>query len=243
MKGKAHFTARDILKVNDFGQKNFGRICLITGRMKRALMCVDFLSKVRKSSFWMNSFWSGEYKGKKVTVVRGGEFAPGSAIIAELLCAAGVNVIIRIGTCGVLREDILPGTYVLADEIISGDGTTPHYVPRDFRIKTSVYLNTELFGRVSSDRLCMRGKVFTTDALFRETEEFLSGALEKGAVAVDMASAPLVTVCNVYGRVSAVILTASDNLVNRSFAASYAVKEAEEFLISRVYEVIAGIEC
>lgn len=193
MKGKAHFTAKDILRVNDFGQNDFGRICLITGRMKRALNCAEFLSGVRKNNFWMNSFWTGDYNGKKVTVVRGGEFAPGAAIVAELLCSAGVNVLIRIGSCGVLKEDVPLGAYVLADEIIPGDGTTPHYVARDFRIKTSGYLNKALFGGVSSGRPCLRGKVYTTDALFRETEEFLSGALEKGAIAVDMSSAPLVT--------------------------------------------------
>src|SRR5574342_695995 len=49
---------------------------------------------------------TGNLGGKRVTVGNGGRFAPDTAMTTEILCAAGAESLIRIGTCGSLQDHV-----------------------------------------------------------------------------------------------------------------------------------------
>ncbi|MCF7869898.1 MAG: hypothetical protein K9M01_02130, partial [Candidatus Omnitrophica bacterium] len=159
------------------------------------------------------TFWTGSYKGKKVTVGNGGFYAPDSAFVTELLAVGGVETFIRLGSCGALREDIGIGDYILVDQAIRGDGATKYYVDDDFVPKADKETNLVIKKVASENYSVHQGPVWTTDALFKETKEIVNSYIKKGAIGVDMVTSPFLTLANLYKRKTAAILSVSDNLI------------------------------
>jgi len=108
-------------------------------------MCLEKLENcVKNFTFLGYTFWTGFYNGKKVTVGNGGFYAPDSAFVTEFLCVGGINTLIRLGSCGALREDINVGDYVLATDIIRGDGATKYYVDDNYVSKVDQGLTSKI---------------------------------------------------------------------------------------------------
>ena len=57
------------------------------------------------------------------------------------------------------------------------------------------------------------GKVWTTDAILRETREIVEAKRKEGAIAVDMVSSCLLTISQLYNVKAASILAVSDNVI------------------------------
>jgi purine-nucleoside phosphorylase len=58
-----------------------------------------------------------------------------------------------------------------------------------------------------------RGTAWTTDALLRETRQIVEDKRKQGALAVDMVSSTLLTICQSYKIAAGAILAVSDNVV------------------------------
>jgi len=214
MQRDIHISPKDLLYSLQFKEGDFGETVLVSGQQHRAKMCLERLENcVKNFTFLGYTFWTGSYKGKKITVGNGGFFAPDSAFVTELLCVGGVNNLIRLGSCGSLTKDIEIGEYVLATDIIRGDGATRYYVKDDYKPKVDDELTNKLEEVFKEASKVHRGGVWTTDALFKETKDIVNPYIDKGAIAVDMVTSPFVTVANLYNKKSAAILAVSDNLI------------------------------
>ena len=214
MQRDVHLRPEDILNFFQVKQGDLGKIALVSGDIQRAQMCVERLENpVKNFSFLECNFWTGYFKGAKVTVGNGGFYCPDSAIATEILCTAGVDTLIRLGSCGVLREDIPVGDIIVANKAIKGDGTTAYYVDKDFIPQADKGLMDKLFQIASGLTKAHVGPVWTTDALFRETKEIVNSYIQQGAIAVDMIASSFFTIANIYKKKTAAILIASDNLI------------------------------
>ena len=214
MQRDIHISPKDLLMSLQFKEGDFGDIALVSGQQHRAKICLEKLENhVKNFSYLGYNFWTGTYKGKKITVGNGGFYSPDSAFITELLAVGGVNAFLRLGSCGGLREDIGVGDYVLATDIIRGDGVSRYYVEEDFKSKVSGDLTSSVEAVFSGAGKVHKGGVWTTDALFKETKDIVNSYIEKGAIAVDMVTSPFVTVANLYNKKVAAILAVSDNLI------------------------------
>ena len=214
MQRDIHMTAQELLYSLQFKDGDFGEIALVSGQQHRAQMCLKHLENhVKNFTFLGYTFWTGFYKGKKVTVGNGGFYAPDSALATELLCAGGINTFIRLGSCGALRQDINIGDYVLVTDVLRGDGTTRYYVADDFVPRISSDLSDSLEAAFKEAGPVHRGGIWTTDAIFRETKEIVNPYIEKGVIAVDMVTSPFVTVANLNHKKVAAICAVSDNLI------------------------------
>lgn len=214
MQRDIHLKPRDLLDSLQFKPGDFGKVAFISGQLERAKMCLENLENpVKNFTFLGYTFWTGFYKGKKVTVGNGGFYAPDSAFITELLCEGGIEILIRLGSCGALRQDIGVGDFIVADKVLRGDGASRYYVPDNFSPRLDEKLTQNLTDLFQGTGKVHQGGIWTTDALFRETKEIVNSYIEKGAIAVDMVTSPFVTVANLYQRRVAVILTVSDNLI------------------------------
>ncbi len=214
MQRDIHMNPKELLYSLQFKEGDFGDIVLVSGQAHRAQMCLQKLEKqVKNFTFLAYTFWTGFYKGKKVTVGNGGFYAPDSALATELLCAGGINTFIRLGSCGALKKEINIGDYVLVTDVLRGDGTTGYYVDDDFQPKVSSDLNAALEGVFKSGGTVYKGGIWTTDAIFRETKEIVNPYIEKGAIAVDMVTSPFVTIANLNQRKVGAICAVSDNLI------------------------------
>ncbi len=240
MQRDVHMTAKELLYSLQFKDGDFGDIALISGQAHRAQMCLPKLENpVKNFTFLAYTFWTGLYKGKKVTVGNGGFYAPDSALATELLCAAGVKTFIRLGSCGALKKDINIGDYVLVDEVLRGEGTTPYYVQSDFVPKTSLQVNAALENIFKQAGSVHKGSIWTTDAIFRETKEIVNPYIEKGAIAVDMVTSPFVTIANLNNREVGAICAVSDNLITGQMGfTDFRYFEAEMKMIDLAFAAI-----
>lgn len=243
MQRDVHLKPEDLLKSLQFKEGDFGEIALVSGQVQRAKMCLDYLEKpVKNFTFLGYTFWTGFYKGKRITVGNGGFYAPDSAFVTELLCGAGVEVLVRLGSCGALREDISIGDFIVVDKVLRGDGATRYYVDDDFLPSVDREITKHLVDIFSSAGKVHTGGVWTTDALFRETKEIVNSYIEKGAIAVDMVTSPFVTVANLYKRKTAIVLVVSDNLITGELGfTDYRYFEAEMKMIKGALEFAASL--
>ncbi|PHJ18785.1 purine nucleoside phosphorylase [Cystoisospora suis] len=83
-------------------------VCIIVGDPARTEAVANLCEKKRELTFCreFRSF-SVEYDGQPLTVISHGIGAPGTAICCEELIHLGAKVLIRAGTCGSLRPDLL----------------------------------------------------------------------------------------------------------------------------------------
>lgn len=214
MKRSVHISPRDLLRDMQFKPGDFAKLALVSGQRQRAKMCLERLQNpVKNFSAMGYTLWTGKYQGSRITVGNAGLYAPDTALVTELLCAGGINLLIRLGSCGALRDDIRIGDIVIADRALRGDGVTSYYVDQKFVPQATKEISDELFRIFSSSMSTHRGTVWTTDALLRETKEVINPVIEKGAIAVDMVTSSFLTVASFYKRKAAAILIVSDNLI------------------------------
>jgi purine-nucleoside phosphorylase len=130
------------------------------------------------------------------------------------MCHAGIEYIIRIGTCGALDENIKVGDLVIVDKVIRGDGVTPYYVDKDYQTVADKKISDTMYEVAQGMGLAIhRGVVWTTDALLRETREIVEAKRKEGAIAVDMVSSTLLTIAQLNKVKAGSILSVSDNVI------------------------------
>ncbi len=135
--------------------------------------------------------------------------APQTAIILEYLKAAGVKEILTLGWAGALKEDLLLGSIFLPEKALSAEGTSAHYGYFPYPSRALFWwLYHEL---VAQGLVFQVGTIVSTDALFREDEDFCRRFSE--AQAVDMETAALFSVAKALGLSLASLLLISDSLV------------------------------
>jgi len=78
------------------------------------------------------NIYSGYLLGEKVSVCSTGIGGPSAAIAMEELKKIGADTFIRVGTCGGIALDILPGDIVVANGAIRFEHTSMEYAPIEF---------------------------------------------------------------------------------------------------------------
>jgi len=76
--------------------------------------------------------YTGELCGEKVSVMSTGIGGPSTAIGVEELFDIGADTFIRIGTCGGMQTEVIPGSVVIATGAIRAEGTSREYLPIEF---------------------------------------------------------------------------------------------------------------
>ena len=210
-----HMTGKDLMEMVQLRPEDIGDYALVPGPRERMEALVKKLENpIKNFSFMEYTMYTGEYAGTKVTTINGGRFSADTAITTEILCNAQAKALIRIGSCGSLSEDIKVGDLVVADSALRGDGVTPYYVDAGFQPQADRALTARIKSAAGSSGLNVHaGKVWSTDAILRETREHVSRAVEQGAVAVDMVTSVFLTLCQLYKIPAAVILAVSDNVI------------------------------
>jgi len=167
--------------------------------------------------------------GEPLTVQATGMGGPSAAIVIEELVQLGARILVRIGTCGALRDDFDLGDLVAADEVIGADGTSaalgapPRQRP----------------DRVMREALVTAGArpagVVTTDLFYDPRGEVMADWLASGADVVEMEAAALLAVAARHGVRAAVVLAITDLLADGGRARME--REAIGDLASRLGEV------
>lgn len=121
--------------------------------------------------------------------------AAGTIGCLEDLFQFGVEKVVLFGTCGVLDGSIRDCSVIVPNRAVRDEGVSFHYAPPSNEIAVNVGTK-ERFIRFLEEIGChyTKGKVWTTDAFYRETEKKVARRKEMGCIAVDMECASVAAV-------------------------------------------------
>ena len=154
---------------------------------------------------------------------------PQMAILLENLIAAGAKEILFLGWAGALRKDLPLGSLLLPEAAEGAEGTSLHYHPC---LKPDQELFLEVYQELIWAGLDFRvGQVVSTDALYRETEEFCQKFALKN-LAVEMECAAAFSVARFRGVKLAALLLISDWVYpERKTASPHLLSSSREALL------------
>lgn len=118
---------------------------------------------------------------------------PATASIMEEIHSRGVKNFIFFGSCGELTSDLKKGAFIIPTQAFRDEGTSYHYIPAsDFvEVKTATKL-AEIFDKYHIKYELT--KVWTTDALYKETIKKTKSRIEQGCKVVEMECASIMAV-------------------------------------------------
>ncbi|MGO1580875.1 MAG: nucleoside phosphorylase [Peptoniphilaceae bacterium] len=155
-------------------------------------------------------------KGSEIVIYLSPIGAPMTvAFLEEIKVILDIKNIISFGTCGVL-EEIEEGKIIVVNKAYRDEGTNYHYK------KASDYIdikNSEkvrrIFDKLSIDYV--EGKTWTTDAIYRETENNKNKRLEEGCIAVEMEVSAIQALSDYYNIEYYNFLYSADSLAGDSW--------------------------
>jgi uridine phosphorylase len=216
---EAHFTPQRMLSMLGLKADSLGPYALIPGPKERSQLLLAMLDQPQKNFTFLDyEMHTGTLDGKKVTVGNGGRYAPDTAITTEILCGAGAQALIRIGSCGSLQEHVKIGDLIIVTGALRGEGTSPYYVAKNF----STVAHPEMVDALkrAAESLQVRfhvGWIFTTDALFQETPELIAQLTQQNISSIDMVTSIFLTIAQVRKKKAAAILAVSDECLHGKF--------------------------
>ncbi|MBR3138763.1 nucleoside phosphorylase [Candidatus Saccharibacteria bacterium] len=128
-----------------------------------------------------------ETNGEKILLVYPTMGSAGCVCDTELIIASGINKIVAFGTCGRLSSDIAQNTIILPTSAYREEGTSYHYLPDEDEIgidEDALNIAEQVFKEHKFEY--EKGKIWTTDAVYRETEGKVKLMQERGCIGVDM---------------------------------------------------------
>ena len=110
-----------------------GRYCFLPGDPGRCeAIAQHFDNPVHVGMNREYNIYTGTLLGEKVSVCSTGIGGPSAAIAMEELTAIGADTFIRVGTCGGIDLNVLPGDVVVATGAIRFEHTSFEYAPSEF---------------------------------------------------------------------------------------------------------------
>ena len=115
--------------------------------------------------------YAGGLAGKRVCVTSTGMGGASAAIAIEELVKCGVHTFIRVGTCGGMQPDVLPGDVVIATAAIRAEGTSKEYLPDGYPACADIGVTAALQHSAKLAGLKFHtGVVHSKDSFYGQTE-------------------------------------------------------------------------
>jgi uridine phosphorylase len=134
-------------------------------------------------------------------------------MVLEKLIALGAQTVVALGWCGSLRADAVIGDLIVPDAAYSEEGTSAHYPVAHSEPRPAAGLCRMLQDRLGAAKVAFHvGRVWTTDAIYRETRSKVRAYGSQGMLAVEMEMSALFTVARYRNVPLAGLLVVSDEL-------------------------------
>ncbi|MFP5212408.1 MAG: nucleoside phosphorylase [Acidobacteriota bacterium] len=171
--------------------------------------------------------------------------APQAVMVVERLVALGVRRIVAVGWCGSLQPHVAVGDVVLPTGAISEEGTSAHYPLVEGRDPGPApgLLSSLRESLLSRSLRIHEGRVWSTDAPFRETVGKVSTYQKENILAVDMETSALFTLAAFRSFELAVAMVVSDDLSSLKWVHGFRdrrFKEAREILARTTFDVVCS---
>lgn len=115
-----------------------------------------------------------DYHGRKLAVL-------------EDLVAMGMKKLILFGTCGILEEQVKETSIIVPTIAVRDEGTSFHYAPAQNEISANDRTLAKFLTYLQAENISFsKGKVWTTDGIYREMITKMKARKQEGCLAVDM---------------------------------------------------------
>ncbi|EPL6455514.1 purine-nucleoside phosphorylase [Providencia vermicola] len=196
---------------------DFADVVLMPGDPLRAKYIAEtFLQDVRQVNNVRGMLgFTGTYKGRKISVMGHGMGIPSCSIYAkELITDFGVKVIIRVGSCGAVMDDVK-----LRDVVIGMGACTDSKVNRlrfkdqDFAAIADYDLVHNAVEAAKARKVNVRvGNLFSADLFYTPDPDMFKVMEKYGILGVEMEAAGIYGVAAEYGARALAICTVSDHI-------------------------------
>ena len=158
--------------------------------------------------------FTGEYKGKKVSIQGTGIGIPSTALyVHELIHDYGVKCIIRLGTCGALQSYLTLNSIIVATEATTDSAAVRHYATEAICYPSSKLLQHVQSVATSSNIHIQSGPIFSTDLFYSEAPNRYAPLMQKEVLGVEMETCMLYAMAAYFNIQAISLLTVSDNLI------------------------------
>lgn len=195
----------------------FADAVLMPGDPLRAKYIAEtFLENAEQVTNVRNMFgYTGTYKGRRISVMGHGMGIPSCSIYAkELITEYGVKKIIRVGSCGAVRQDVH-----VRDVIIGLGACTDSKVNRtrfkdnDFAAIADFALTQAAVQAAKNKGVAVRvGNLFSADLFYTPDVEMFDVMEKYGILGVEMEAAGIYGVAAEFGAQALTICTVSDHI-------------------------------
>jgi uridine phosphorylase len=161
-----------------------------------------------------------DYGGRRLAVVSPGMGAPAAVSRLERMIALGCRKFIACGGAGTLDGGLEVGRIVVPDAAVRDEGSSHYYLrpARQVAPTARALAAIEAVLRENNHEY-IRGKTWTTDAVYREKRARAQRRRREGCVVVEMEAAAFFAVARFRRVECAQILYAGDSLAGRKWAA------------------------
>jgi len=197
---------------------DFADTVLMPGDPLRAKYIADtYLENVRQVNDVRSMFgYTGTYKGREISVMGHGMGIPSVSIYAkELITDYGVKSIIRVGSCGAVRDDVN-----VRDVVIGMGACTDSKVNRmrfndhDFAAIADFELTSHAVAAAKAQNVPVKvGNIFSADLFYNPQTDMAELMKRYGIVGVEMEAAGLYGVAAEFGARALTICTVSDHIL------------------------------
>lgn len=161
----------------------------------------------------LHPIWRINRHGVDVAVFHPGVGAPLAAGFLEEAIVMGARKVVACGGCGTLSPDVAAGDIVIPTAAVRDEGTSFHYLPPS-RIVDADPEGVAAAAALLAERAVpfVAGKVWTTDAIYRETRQKVERRRNEGCLVVEMEAAAFFAVARFRGIRFAQLLYGGDDL-------------------------------
>jgi uridine phosphorylase len=130
--------------------------------------------------------------GRSIGIVGCAVGAPFAVLVAEELFASGCKLLISITSAGQITEAGTPPYFVIIEKALRDEGTSYHYTEAaEFSTAEPQLFERMVRAAEGTGLQVFTGSSWTTDAPFRETDQAITAARNRGVLAVEMEAAAL----------------------------------------------------
>lgn len=121
--------------------------------------------------------------------------APACVVGFEEAVAMGAEKFVLFGSCGVLNDEKVRDKIIIPTSAVRDEGTSYHYVAPSAEINANE-ASVQILENVLKNcgYLYIKGKTWTSDAIYRETIPIINERKQEGCIAVEMECAAMMSV-------------------------------------------------
>jgi uridine phosphorylase len=174
---------------------------------------------------------TGTYDGTPVSVTSTGIGSPSTAIAVEELARVGADTLVRVGSCGAIREEASVGDLVITTGAVRQEGTSDEYVREDYpagaddRVVGALVTAAERLGHdyhvgitASTDSFYAgQGRPGFEGFEAAGSRVLVDDLREAGVLNFEMEAAAILTLANLYGLRAGAVCTVYANRVTGTF--------------------------